>query len=368
MRSPTLHDVARSAGVSYSTADRVLNGRGGVAEKSALRVRHAIEALGYVRDIHAANLSRRRSYRFRFFLPRGDHGFFSVLRETLEREAGARAAERLDVTCRDVPALDAKALAEELSRIEAGDCDCAAVVGADSPYLTAAIARLRSIGVPVVTLVSDTADEVRSLYVGINNRMAGRTAGRLMRMAHRARAGRILIVLGSLSARDHRDRLEGAREIMQAPGSKLDLLPPIEVRDRPETMRERLGEALRQDSGITGLYSIGAGNRALVGLFEGLEGPRPFAVLHELTPLSRAALEGDLIDAVIDQKPAEEIARALDAMRAIADGRPPPPTDIVPTIYLKDNLPGAGRGGNLPGTGRGAICPAPAGRRLGQAT
>ncbi|WP_335339677.1 LacI family DNA-binding transcriptional regulator [Frigidibacter mobilis] len=64
MRSPTLHDVARSAGVSYSTADRVLNGRGGVAEKSAQRVLRAIEELGYRRDIHAANLSRRRNYRF----------------------------------------------------------------------------------------------------------------------------------------------------------------------------------------------------------------------------------------------------------------------------------------------------------------
>jgi LacI family transcriptional regulator len=345
MRSPTLHDVARSAGVSYSTADRVLNGRGGVAEKSALRVRHAIEALGYVRDIHAANLSRRRSYRFRFFLPRGDHGFFSVLRETLAREAEARAAERLQVSFHDVPALDAGVLAAELGRIAPGDCDCAALVGADAPELTDAIARLRALGIPVVTLVSDTADEIRSLYVGINNRMAGRTAGRLMRMAHRQGAGRILILLGSLGARDHRDRLDGAREIMAAPEAGLQVLPPIEVQDRPEIMAERLAEALGRDPDISGLYSIGAGNRALVALFRERAGPRPFAVLHELTPVSRAALEGGLIDAVIDQKPAEEIARALDAMRAIADGRPPPATDIVPTIYLRDNLPGSGRPG-----------------------
>ena len=59
MRKPTLHDVARTAGVSYATADRVLNERGGVAQKSILRVRQAIEDLGYERDQHAANLSRR---------------------------------------------------------------------------------------------------------------------------------------------------------------------------------------------------------------------------------------------------------------------------------------------------------------------
>ena len=45
MRNPTLLDVARAAGVSYATADRVLNGRGGVAVKSVQRVRQAIEDL-----------------------------------------------------------------------------------------------------------------------------------------------------------------------------------------------------------------------------------------------------------------------------------------------------------------------------------
>lgn len=343
MRSPTLHDVARTAGVSYSTADRVLNGRGGVAEKSVLRVQHAIHELGYIRDIHAANLSRRRSYRFHFFLPRGEHGFFSVLRETLLGEAAGRATDRFLVTCRDVPAFDAERLAAELNRLEPGECDCAAVVGADSPALTAAIARLAALRIPVVTLVSDTASDARSLYVGIDNRVAGRTAGRLMRMAHRGRTGRVLLVLGTMGVRDHRERLEGAREVMGAPEAGLDLLPPIEVQDQPDTMRERLGQALRSDGAISGVYSIGAGNRALIDLVGTLPGPRPFAILHELTPYSRAALEEGLIDAVIDQKPAEEIARALDAMRALADGQAPPATEIVPTIYLKDNLPGAGR-------------------------
>lgn len=126
---------------------------------------------------------------------------------------------------------------------------------------------------------------------------------------------------------------------MLAGGAQLALLPPIEVQDRPEIMRERLGEALRRDGAITGIYSIGAGNRALIDLLDAIEGPRPFVILHELTPHSRLALEADRIDAVIDQKPAEEVARALDAMRAIADGLSPPVTDIVPTIYLKDNLP-----------------------------
>ncbi|KGJ05601.1 LacI family transcriptional regulator [Paracoccus halophilus] len=345
MRNPTLHDVARAAGVSYSTADRVLNERGGVAEKSVLRVRHAIEKLGYRRDIHAANLSRRRSYAFRFYLPHGDHSFFSILRQTVEQQARQRLADRIAIAIHEVPALDAEALADQLLLIGRQDCDCVAFVGADSARLTQAVSRLAGMGIPAISLISDAAGDARAQYVGIDNRVAGRTAGRLIRLAHSRRSGRILPILGKLGVRDHRDRLDGAREVL-AETPALQVLAPLEILDRPERMRDSLTAALHADPGVTGIYSIGAGNRALIDILGRLAAPRPFAVLHELTPQTRPALESGLIDAIIDQKPAEEIRSAIDAMKAIADRQTPPATDITPTIYLKDNLPGpAGNGG-----------------------
>ncbi|MFG6082985.1 LacI family DNA-binding transcriptional regulator [Paracoccus litorisediminis] len=339
MRNPTLHDVARAAGVSYSTADRVLNRRGGVAEKSVLRVQHAIDELGYQRDIHAANLSRRRSYVFRFYLPQGDHSFFTVLRQVVEAQAAQRLAERMQIQIHDVPPLDADALAAELSRIEAGDCDCVGIIGSDSGALTAAVERLQAMRIPVVTLVSDAAVEARMLYVGIDNVAAGRTAGRLLRLAHGRGPGRVLPILGALASRDHRDRLKGAHEVLTEPGRHLHLLPPIEVQDRSDILRQKLAAMLAADPQITGIYSIGAGNRALIAMLRDMPTPRPFVVLHELTAHTRAALEADLIDAVIDQNPDVEITLALQAMKAIADELPATPPEVNPTIYLRDNLP-----------------------------
>lgn len=317
MRNPTLLDVARAAGVSYATADRVLNGRGGVAVKSVQRVRQAIEDLGYRRDITAANLSRRRSYRFAACVPPGDHGFFSAIRRAFLAEAEARAGQRIVI--------------ELCDRAPLGGYDCvvAAGVGQDS------VAALLAGDVPLVTLVTDIPGP-RLAYIGIDNLVAGRTAGRLHRIAHRGRPARVLPVLGSAALRDHRDRLAGITEVL-GPDS---LLPFIEVQDRPDRMRDRLGQALCDDPNITGIYSIGAGNRGLIPLMRDMGDRRPFVVLHELTPQSRAALQDDLIDVVIDQKPAEEVACALDAMKAIADGETPVPVTITPAIFFKENLPG----------------------------
>ncbi|MDO9524735.1 MAG: LacI family DNA-binding transcriptional regulator [Gemmobacter sp.] len=348
MNKPTLLDVARAAGVSYATADRVLNARGGVAEKSIQRVQRAIEDLGYERDLHAANLSRRRTYAFRFLVPQGDHAFFRELRHSLEAERAPRRSNRISIFVQEIPALDPEALADALDRIQVSDCDCLAVVATDAPRVTQAITRLTAQGMPVITLVGDAAPDARAAYVGIDNVMAGRTAGRLIRLAHTGRTGRILPVVGALTARDHRDRLDGVREVLGEPGGSLDLMAPVAVQDRADRMRVEVGQALRAAPDITGIYSIGAGNRALIEIMAQLPGQRPFVVLHELTPVSRDGLERGLIDAVIDQMPAREIAVALDVMKALADGRDlaTAARDITPTIYLRDNLPVPGRQGD----------------------
>lgn len=345
MRKPTLHDVARTAGVSYATADRVLNERGGVAQKSILRVRQAIEDLGYERDQHAANLSRRRSYRFRFLAPQGDHGFFRVLRAAVEAERAGRLADRVSVEIRDIPALDAEALAAALDALGPEDCDSVALVAIDTPRVVEAIARLRGRGVPAVTLVAD-AGAARAAHVGIDNVVAGRAAGRMIEIAHTGRPGRVLPVLGALTQRDHRDRLQGAVSVLEETGGRVEILPALVAGDRSDLMAEVMGAALAVPGAVTGVYSIGAGNRGLLPILRGMGQARPFVVLHELTDFTRAALLDRLVDAVIDQTPDREVALTLDVMKALADGRPLAGLDltVTPKIYLQDNLPPAAEG------------------------
>jgi LacI family transcriptional regulator len=341
VRKPTLHDVARAAGVSYATADRVLNERGNVAAKSERLVREAISSLGYMRDVHAANLSRRRLYNFRFILPQGDHSFFRALRQCLDDQGPRHRVNRVAVTVDDVPAFDAAALAAALATIEPGSCDCVALVATDSPAVNCELQRLRQAGIFVITLVSDASSEVRDAYVGLDNDRAGRTAGRLMLLGHSRGPGRALAIIGSYSAKDHRDRLAGFRDVLAGADPEVRLLPVVEGADDPATIYRLVRSALRSEPTITGIYSIGAGNRGLVDALREGSPARPLVIVHELVPHSRAALEEGLIDAVIDQKPADEIAAVLDAMKALSDREVLSPMvgEISPAIFLRDNLP-----------------------------
>jgi len=58
----TIIDVAKQAGVSWTTVSRVVNGEHNVAEKSRVKVQAAIDALGYVPHMAARSLAGARAF------------------------------------------------------------------------------------------------------------------------------------------------------------------------------------------------------------------------------------------------------------------------------------------------------------------
>lgn len=341
-RTPTLSDVANLAGVSYATADRVVNARGGVAEKSRAKVQDAVKALGYVRNVAAANLSQQRIYRFGFVLPAGENAFFDHIRHIIDRRATALPAHKAEVQVFDVEAFDVAALSSQLQRLIGQGFDGVAVVGIDDPAIRDAIDALRADGVAVVTLVSDVSTSTAVGYIGVDNVAAGRTAGRLIGMAQPAGSGTIQIILGSVALRDHAERLAGAMAVLAQDFAHITVLPPLEGLDQDPLVERILHERLEQHPEISAIYGLGAGNSGIFRMMARRHTvlPRPFCVVHELIPDARQALEAGLVDAVIDQQPAQEIDRALELMRLAADRLPVRDTGpITPMIYLRDNLP-----------------------------
>jgi LacI family transcriptional regulator len=341
MRKPTLMDVAANAGVSYATADRVLNRRGGVAAKSVQRVMTSIEHLGYKRDVTAANLARSRSYDFVFLIPSQAGAFFDELRSAVTRQARTRRNERIDVTLEHVPAFDANALADALEACRGRDLAGVCLVAIDGPRVRAAVDALRAEGVVVLTLVADTQADGRDAYIGLDNHAAGRTAGRLMALSHRL-GGTVLPISGSLQAADHAQRYAGFKEVLPA---NVTVLPVVESYDQPEHVAQAVQLALKIHPNLSGIYSMGAGHSGLITALDempkSLSTLRPVVILHDLVPQVRRALTNGLVDAIIDQKPDHQIAMALDTMKSLSDGDPLPASfgAIVPALYLQDNLP-----------------------------
>ena len=338
---PTVHDIADKAGVSLATVDRVLNDRPGVRSVTRARVEAAIAALGYVRDVAAANLAKSRVYPLVFILPEGDNPFMRGLEAEVRRAGLHSAAERTRLSVATVPAFDAAALARAIDAAIAEDVSGIAAVAVDAPEVSAAIARAHEAGIPVVTLVSDLAGSGRDHFVGVDNIAAGRTAGSLMGRFLGGRLGPVAVLAGSMRVRDHGERLEGFLAAMSAMPEARAILPVLEGQDDPELSFSLIADCLANVPDLAGIYSLGAGNRGLLAALAERGRSDLCVIVHELTGETRAALESGLADAVLNQDAGHEVRSAIRVLRAKADGLPVNAAQerIRLDIFIKDNLP-----------------------------
>ncbi len=337
----TLEDVARIAGVSLATADRVVNRRDGVRDKTIARVEAAVSKLGYRPDPAAARLARNQSFRFLFVLPSGANSFMTLLGEQVARTADWLAVQRAFIDVEYVDVFDAEALARVLENLLPG-YHGVATIALDHPRVRAAIDDLADRGIPVVTLVSDVPSARRLHYVGIDNPAAGRTAANLMGRFLRGRQGVVGVIAGSLSLRDHAERLYGFNQVLTREFPDLVVLPAVEGRDDNEQTLAATTSLLQQQPGLVGLYNVGAGNRGIAAALQQAGRDQDIVwIAHELTPHTRRFLLHGDVDAIISQNPGHEARSAARVLLAHCSGEKlvPDQERIGIDIFLRDNLP-----------------------------
>jgi LacI family transcriptional regulator len=165
-----IREIARQAGLSEATVDRVLNRRGGVRQSTVDEVHRAVA------DLHRQRSQMRLTGRT-FFLDLvvdAPARFAAAVRAALEsqlplvRPATFRARFHL-AEAPPVPQLVAT-----LEGIARRGSQGVVLKAPDHPQVVAAVERLADAGIPVITLVTDLPTSRRVAYVGLDNRAATR--------------------------------------------------------------------------------------------------------------------------------------------------------------------------------------------------
>ena len=337
---PTVNDIARVAGVSLATVDRVLNARPGVRSVTIEKVNQAIADLGYVRDTAAANLARGRIYNLLFILPDTANEFVLALAAHVSEQGAKLRHQRTTLDMVRVPPFDPQSIVQTLDAVDASRTDGVAVFGPETPSVRDAVKRARARGIVVVSLVSDLPSSERDFFIGVDNVAAGRTAAHLMGRFTQ-RTGRVLVITGSRLAREHLERRKGFDAVIAERFPELDVVASIEGRDDPDLIRKMLTEVFASYPDLCGIYSSAAGNPGLIQYLTDNPHPDLTVIAHELTPTSRIALEQDVFDAIISQDTGHLVRSAVRLMKATADRQPIDHTQerIRIDIYLKENMP-----------------------------
>ncbi|WP_165361550.1 LacI family DNA-binding transcriptional regulator [Lichenibacterium ramalinae] len=328
MASPraTLADVAREAGLSAATVDRVLNRRAPVRAETARRVRDAAEAVGF----HAARLlanrvdAMRPERRLGFLLQRRGTEVYRDLAAELVRATTDPALGRHRPMVEHMEDLTPASVAERVARL--GErCDALGIVAADHPRVSAAVDRLAASGKPVYTLLSDLGTEARAGYFGIDHRKAGRTAGWVMvRLA--GGMGDVGIVVGSHRYLGHELCEISFRAYLREHAPGLKMLEPLASFEDPHFAQEAMLDLLKRKPDLTGLYVPGGGIEGIIAALRDSPPARHIVVVAmDLFTETREALLDGTIDIVIATPLAEVARTVVAAMLDRLDGKKPPP-------------------------------------------
>src|SRR4051794_15124387 len=150
MMRATITDIARRAGVSTATVDRVLNERPGVRARTRERVLSVARTVGYLGEDEPAAVPPEVVL-LDFILQGGPNTFMGLLASHLEATGTARDAE-IAIRVHMVDGFSPEALAGTLHAL-APESRGVGLIALDHPLVREAIREVAAKGLPVLTLV-----------------------------------------------------------------------------------------------------------------------------------------------------------------------------------------------------------------------
>lgn len=338
---PTTKDLAKEAGVSLATVDRVLNERPGVKLRTVTRVNEAIEKIGFVRNIQAANLAKNKDYHFEFILPSTGGVFLAELLSRIDEASHSFASEMVSAKGKQIDVNDPHAVANYLSSLNSSEIDGVAIMVPESPQVRDAIARVSERGMQVVQFLSGQPKASEMDFVGIDNYAAGATAGNIMGRFLGQQDGKIMVIAETMQSRDAIERRLGFDEIMTKQFSHFKVLPSLETYGNSDRTNRIIRQSLENNPELSGVYIMNTeAEQPIKAIDNAMNAKHLVTVAHERTAFTEAALKRDKLDAIIAQNTGHAVRSAIRIMRARSEQREPFTSQetIRIEILLKQNL------------------------------
>lgn len=351
----TVKEIARLAGVSIGTVDRVLHGRGGVSAETKEKICGIISSLGYEPNILARQLSLKKNYTFRVIMPRAeqDSGYWELCLQGIRRAELALALYGCAVRVDEFDRYDEASYKRLLGEVVEEPCDGLLFAPVMPQILGPALDRLGhdakggklASPTPYVFFDGDLEEASPLAVVAQDPFRGGYLAGRVMSLLSPG-ADRLLALSAHAGDRHIAQRIDGFRSFFRDHGQvrRIDAVE-CPALDRTQAGKAALEKVLGDVGDLAGVLVANSSGH-LVGDWLTAKGlkSRLAIVSWDAVPDNVRALRYGSIDCLVSQRPAEQAREALELLfRTVVRGEDAPASrlsaDIPLELFFKENIP-----------------------------
>ena len=227
----TIKDVAREAGVSIGTVDRVLNNRQGVSDKTKKKVNDVVERLGYKPSMVAqALVSKGKKIKIGVIYPNVEVQFWDEVVKGIEYSQKRLEPFGVELKVVASKTYSYKEQLELLQYFKKEGVD-GIVTMAYHPYrINDMINELYDNGIPVATFISDAPDSKRICFTGLDNFKSGEVAASLMDLYLRGK-GKVAIIGIHRDVKCIDDRVRGFVDRIRITDDSIRVVSILNARD-----------------------------------------------------------------------------------------------------------------------------------------
>lgn len=313
MTRPTIPELAKAAGVSVATVNRVLAGSDKVRMPTRLLVQEAAEKIGFygLGAIQARVAISRPRYRFGFLLLQPNRQFYQNCAKAIRDAAAAliEAGIEIDVRIEFLEDLSPQNTAAQALAL-GEECDSICITAAVHPVVIQAVETLQGRGLPVFAFVAQLSAAGLVHYVGLDNWKVGRTSAWAVEGLCK-RPGKIGILMGNPRYRNQEMNEVGFRSYFREHAPEFTLLEPLSTFESSAVAQEMTEKLLAEHPDLASLFVSGGGiTGAMAALRSSGRAGQLVVVGYDLMDSTRSGLLDRTLSLVISH-PLRQLADEL---------------------------------------------------------
>lgn len=337
-------DIARLAGVSVGTVDRVLHKRGKVSEENRRKIQAVLDEVGYRPNLVARSLALKKQFNVVAILPAFTPGqYWEAIAGGIDRAAAEVKQYNIRVTKLFFDQYDKDSFDRTVSEFENLEADGVLIATLFNDSVVALSHRLNARKVPYVYVDSNIEGERQLAYFGTDSYDGGRIAARLLTEHVDSKSD---ILIARIIHKGKNDSHQGVNRRNGFCESLRDMhfagtVREVELRPDDERYNESmLDEAFRRFPAIEGAVMFNS-TCYMVGEYLKRKHLRHVRLVgYDLIDNNTKLLTEGIVTALIAQRPE---AQGYGAVKSLADylilNQTPPVINLMPIdILIKENI------------------------------